>query len=151
MAILKTNEMKGLYPTPIVDGMGEIVEVLIKWDTTVTADGAFASGDILQLMQLPANTVLVGLDVIPSATFGTTTFDVGIATSSTASTIATSLSSGVLTAERSATRKALIGVAPKAAPTVDENIIAVLAGVANAAANQQIYFAIKYRAVRYGL
>ncbi len=151
MAILKTNEMKGLYPTPIVDGMGEIVEVTIKWDTTLTADGAFASGDILQIMQLPANTVLVGLDVVPSATFGTTTFDVGIATSSSASTIATSLTSGVLTAERSATRRNLLNVVPKAAPTADENIIAALAGVANAAANQQIYFIVRYRAVRYGL
>ena len=154
MAIKKSKFMEGVYAVPNVDAVGEISEVMVVWDTTATADGVIASGDYLQLIQLPANAVLVDVQLFSSATFGaTTTFAMGIKTDATTATNATTLitAANLTTSVLAATRIGLATVAPKAAPTVNENIVGVLVAAANTAANIKLYAAIKYRAALHGV
>ena len=125
-AVRVSNVMKGVTQVPVPSESGEIHEVISMWDTAV--DGVLVNGDYLQLAKIPAGCVLVNVQGWSSVTMVTTEFAVGIATSSTALTNASSLiAAGVIQTSVVATTRILISaVTPPVnlqAPTAEEGII----------------------------
>ena len=148
MAIIQTNEMKGLQPVPEPCNAGDVVEVTFKVDTAVTSLGI---GDFVQLMQVPANAVLTDIRVGASATLGATTVAAGIADALATTALATTfIAAATITSTAVSRANSLImAETPLAAPTKDQKIVA-LAIAAEAESTNVIYATVQYRASRYG-
>lgn len=148
MAIIKTNEMLGIYPVPNCDEAGEVYEVTFKIDTAVQN---LAAGDFVQLMQLPGNAVLSDISLGASATLGGTTIAAGIADALATTALATTLiaAAAITTTAVSHANSLAMADLPVAAPTKDQRIVALAIAV-EAEATNVIYVSVQYRAARYG-
>ena len=146
MAIVTTKEFDGVQPVPAPCEVGEIYEVKIVVDTATTN---LASGDLVQLMSIPANAVVTDIRVGSSATTATATIAVGTALLSTDTTltgatfVAAAASNGTAMLAPTA---AILADAPSA---TNSRILAAKIAVA-AITSPVLYFAVQYRASRYG-
>jgi hypothetical protein len=150
MAILQTNEMKGIYPVPEPSEVGEVYEITFKWDTAV-AGQSLASGDFLQLMQVPVNAVLTDVRVGASATLGATTVAAGIADALATTALSTTLIAAATITSTGVSRANSLVMAdvPNASFNKDQRIVALAIG-AEAESTNVIYVTVQYRASRYG-
>jgi hypothetical protein len=150
MAIFKTPEILGSQPVPVPLYVGEVIEVTFKFDTSVTANN-LASGDFIQLMQLPGDCVLTSIKLGVSATTSTATLAAGLADASATTTLATTyIAAGALTttAVVSGTSAVMADVSV-ANPTADQRIVTLAIGTA-AITSPIIYATVSYRNQRYG-
>jgi len=148
MAIIQTNEMKGLQPVPNASEAGEVCEVTFKIDTAVTN---LAAGDFVQLMQVPADAVLTDIRLGASATLGTTTVAAGIADALATTALATTYiaAQAITTTAPVLANSTIMAATPLSAPTVNQSIV-TLAIAVEAEATNVIYCTVSYRASRYG-
>lgn len=146
MAVQKTDEVNGLKPVPDVYETGDLKEVIIKWDASAAN---LANGDFLQLIRIPANAVISDVRVASSATTGSGTVAVGIANAEATTSLSTTFVAGA------AITTSAISVADRtvlndSAAADNSRILCAQIGGANIT-TPTLYFAIQYRAARYGL
>lgn len=146
MAVQKTSEVLGSKPIPDVYETGDVKEVVIKWDASAAN---LASGDFLQLIRIPANAVISDVRVASSATTGTATVAVGIANAEATTSLSTTFVTGaaITTTAIAGSVNAVLADTPAAD---NSRILAAQIGTANIT-TPTLYFAIQYRAARYGL
>lgn len=151
MAILRTPEALGQRPVPAVNEVGDVKEILIKWDASATN---IASGDYINLMFIPADAVITNVRVASSATTGTATVAVGIATvtAGTEDTI-TGLATTFVSAAAITTTAVSgpINTIFTDVPSSKNNRVLAAAVATAGITSPTLYFAIQYRAARYGV
>jgi len=147
MSVIQTNEMLGKQPVVNPDEAGALFEITIKVDPAVTP---IASGDFLQLMQIPADCVLVNVSLGTPTTLGAVTVAAGYADALATTTLATTfIAAGTITSTAKVTANSLtMADTPISNPTKDQKILALQFGGASLAA--VMYATVTYRAARYG-
>lgn len=145
MALHKTPEYLGTQPVAAVAQIGDVKEVLIKWDASATA---LTNGDFIQLMKVPANAVISNVRVASSATTGSGTVAVGIADAEATTALSKTFvaAAAITTAAVSSADRTVFTDAPSAS---NDRILAAAIAGANIT-SPTLYFAVTYRAARYG-